>query len=69
MIILQLVILIIVNWLCLQIKINVWDFETGNCIKTLNDHLTVINSVKISKDKKWIVSGGNDSTMVNENIQ
>lgn len=40
--------------------IRVWEINNGIQIEELKGHLNEINSIDISRDKKFIVSGGND---------
>ena len=34
--------------------IKIWDLETGECLKTLNDHTNGVTSILILKDNKFI---------------
>ena len=40
-----------------------WDRESGECLAILKGHNGGINSVAISNDTKFIVSGSNDCTI------
>ena len=44
-------------------KIEIWDTETGECLKTLNGHEDHVNSVVFSPDGLTIVSGSYDKTI------
>jgi WD40 repeat protein len=44
--------------------IKVWDSDTGDCLKTLRGHTTVVMSVCMSFDGSRIVSGSADETIV-----
>ncbi|MEI6380720.1 MAG: WD40 repeat domain-containing protein, partial [Cyanobacteriota bacterium ELA615] len=43
--------------------INIWDINTGECLKTLEGHTHVIWSVAITPDGQSIVSGSYDNTI------
>ena len=44
-------------------KIEIWDTETGECLKTLNGHTNSVRSIVVSPDGSKIVSGSVDSTV------
>ena len=43
--------------------LRVWDFETGQCLKTLEGHTNAVHSVSIVPDGKRAVSGSKDITL------
>ena len=43
--------------------IKIWDFEKGECIRTLKGHNSSVYSVFVTADKKHIVSGSSDGTI------
>ena len=42
--------------MCMQ----VWDFATGEVLRTLEGHTSSVNSVAISANGKYVVSGAGD---------
>lgn len=40
--------------------VKLWDVESGKCIKTYEGHTDYVNSVSISTDGQYIVSGSDD---------
>jgi WD40 repeat protein len=44
-------------------KIIVWNFETGDVIKTFSGHEKRVNSVAYSKNGKYIASGSDDKSV------
>ena len=45
--------------MCMQ----VWDFATGEVLRTLEGHTDEVNSVAISACGKYVVSGADDRTV------
>jgi hypothetical protein len=43
--------------------VRLWDFTTGECLKTFDGHTDVVRSVSMSPDGRWAVSGGWDETL------
>ena len=43
--------------------VRLWNFSTGELIMTLEGHKKEVNSVALSPDKKFIISGSNDKTI------
>jgi WD40 repeat protein len=50
-------------------NILIYETSTGNIIKTLTGHTNFINSLALSKNKKFIVSGSKDNTVKIWNIE
>ena len=49
--------------------IKIWDFKSGVCLNTLEGSTRYVNSIAISPDGKYIVSGGSDNTIKIWNIK
>ena len=43
--------------------VQLWDAESGACVKTLEGHGGWVNSVCFNPDGKWLASGGADRTV------
>ncbi len=43
--------------------VQLWDVETGRCIRTLRGHTRGVNSVELSADDRLALSGGDDETI------
>jgi WD40 repeat protein len=49
--------------------LKLWNFESGECVKTFKGHTSIINSVSFSKDDKFVISGSADCTLKLWNVQ
>jgi WD40 repeat protein len=38
--------------------VRIWDIETGRCLRTMEGHNSIVNSVAFSADARWVLSGG-----------
>jgi WD40 repeat protein len=43
--------------------VKLWDFSTGDLIKTFEGHRKEVNSVAFSSNNEFIVSGSSDKTI------
>lgn len=42
-------------------KIKIWNTETGELVKTLNDHKDIVYSVEFNPNNNYLYSGGIDN--------
>lgn len=45
------------------ISVQVWDMNSGRCLQELQGHTGGVNTVRLSKDTRWVVSGSSDKTV------
>jgi WD40 repeat protein len=50
-------------------SIKIWSTESGECIQTLSGHTSLVSSLIISNDKKYLISGSWDRTIKVWNIE
>ncbi|XP_058815943.1 transducin beta-like protein 3 [Topomyia yanbarensis] len=47
-----------------DVKINAWNYETRELLKTFSGHFSKVTAVSFSNDKKFIVSSGRDKILI-----
>ena len=47
---------------CVDGKIRIWDSLSGDCVRTFSGHSDAIQSLGVSADKNFLVSGSLDGT-------
>ena len=43
--------------------LRLWDLETGRCLRTFEGHTNAVNSVAVTPDGNYILSGSEDGTL------
>lgn len=43
--------------------LKLWDYRTGNCVKTLLGNRDIVHAVSLSVDGKVVISGSEDGTV------
>ena len=46
-------------------NVHIWDISSANCINSFKGHLKRVHSISMSRDNKWLVTGGDLDCLVN----
>jgi WD40 repeat protein len=46
-----------------ELRVRVWDLRTGQCLRALEGHTGPVESVGLSRDEQYVLSGGRDGTL------
>jgi WD40 repeat protein/serine/threonine protein kinase len=44
-------------------ELDLWDLDKGECFRTFQGHTSTVDSVRLSLDNRWVLSGSGDKTL------